>query len=71
MLSLVIWLFVETQRAVNRERKARKDGKVTHSLRRERCIYAIVSMFFSLSYLGRFLLNYYVCSDLISSTFAP
>ena len=55
MLLLVVWLFVETQRAVNRERRAR--GKVMHTMRRERCTYAIISIFFALSYIGRFILN--------------
>ena len=59
MTLLVIWLFVETQKAVNRERQARLDGKVTHTLRRERCTYAIISIFFALSYIGRFILNVY------------
>ena len=59
MTLLVIWLFVETQRAVNRERKARLDGQVTHTLRRERCTYAIISIFFGLSYIGRYMVNDY------------
>ena len=57
MILLVIWLFVETQRAINRERRMRLDGKVAHSLTRERCTYAIVSTLFGLSYVGRFIDN--------------
>ena len=53
MTLLVVWLFVETKRAVNRERKSRQDGKVTHTLMRERCTYATISTFFGLSYIGR------------------
>ena len=52
MILLVIWLFVETQRAVNREK--RSSGKVQHTLWRERCTYAIISFIFALSYLGRY-----------------
>ena len=57
MILLVAWLFVETQRAVDRERRTRYDGKVTHTLRRERCTYAMVTTFFGLSYIRRFILN--------------
>ena len=57
MILLVVWLFVETKRAVDRERNARQDGKVTHTLMRERCTYATISTFFGLSYIGRFVLN--------------
>ena len=57
MVLLVTWLFIETFRAVSRERRARQDGKVTHSLRRERCTYAIITFFFGLSYIGRFVQN--------------
>ena len=57
MICLVIWLFVETQRAVNRE--MREFGKVQRTLRRERCIYAIITFFFALSYMARFILNEY------------
>ena len=70
MFSLVIWLFVETKRAVNRERKTRRDGRVTHTLTRERCTYAIISIFFGLSYIGRFVINEYEkCDGRIGSTF--
>ena len=58
MCLLVIWLFVETKRAVNREKRAR-GGLVTHKLMQERINYAIISTFFALSYIGRFFLNYY------------
>ena len=58
MLLLVAWLFVETQRAVNRE--MRLYGKVQHTLRSERCTYAIISFFFALSYIGRFYLDVFV-----------
>ena len=59
MILLVVWLFIETQRAVNRERRASDVGGVTPSLRRERCTYAIISIFFGLSYIGRYILNSY------------
>ena len=55
MLLLVVWLFVETQRAVKRE--MRQFGKVQYNLRKERCIYAVISFFFALSYIGRFYVN--------------
>ena len=57
MVLLVVWLFVETQRAVNREMQL--NGRVMHTLRRERCTYALISTFFGLSYVGRFALNEY------------
>ena len=55
MIFLVIWLFVETKRAVNREMQ--QNGIVRHTLRRERCTYAIISTFFILYYSGRFFVN--------------
>ena len=62
MTLLVIWLFVETQRAVNRELRSR--GRVQHRLRRERCTYAIITFFFALAYSGRFIIdNRMVCAD--------
>ena len=71
MTLLVTWLFVETQRAVNRERQARQDGRVTHSLRKERCTYALITAFFALSYVGRFVLNEYdFCGEGFGSAFA-
>ena len=61
MISLVIWLFVETQRYIIRERQARQDGRVvTHSLRRELCSYAIITVFFALSYIDRFFYNIFL-----------
>ena len=59
MVSLVVWLFVETRRAVNRERRAREDGQATSTLRRERCTYAIVSTIFGFSYLVRYFIDEY------------
>ena len=68
MILLVIWLFVETQRAVNRERRSR--GRVQWSLRRERCTYAIITFFFALFYCGRFIINNrMVCATGYRSTF--
>lgn len=55
MILLVIWLFIETRRVVNRERQ--QTGQVTQKFRKERCTYAIVSFFFGLSYFGRFFRN--------------
>ena len=55
MLILVFWLFLEIQRAKNREKKLY--GRVKRTLRAERCTYAIVSFFFALSYIGRFTMN--------------
>ena len=71
MILLVAWLFVETQKAVNRERRARSDGRVTQNLRRERCTYAIISTIFALSYLGRYFLNEYGsgCDDEVWSLY--
>ena len=60
MVLLVLWLFIETRGAVNRETSARQDGKVTHTLRRERCTYAIITTFFGLSYIGRYYVNEYL-----------
>ena len=57
MVLLVTWLFIETKRAVNRERRARQDGQVTYTLRRERCTYAFVSFLFGVSYIGRYFYN--------------
>ena len=59
MTLLVIWLFVETQRSIERERQARLDGKVTYNLWRERRTYAIISTIFGLSYIGRGFYNVY------------
>ena len=59
MAMLVTWLIVETYRVVARERRARQGGFVTHTLHKERCTYAIISMFFALSYIVRFLFNKY------------
>ena len=67
MTILVIWLFFETKRAVDRERRASHDGRVTNTLRKERCTYAIVSILFALSYVGRVGLNEYeACSSYIN-----
>ena len=55
MVLLVTWLFIETQRAVNRETK--EYGNVMHKLKRERCTYALISTIFGVSYLGRFYLD--------------
>lgn len=63
MTLLVSWLFVETQRTVERERQASLDGKIGNDLRRERCTYAIVTSFFALSYIGRFVTNEYVSCE--------
>ena len=60
MLLLVIWLFIETREAVKREKFARQDGLVKHTLRRERCIYAIIIALFGLSYMGRYIFNVYL-----------
>ena len=48
MVLLVIWLFIETRRAE------------THTLWKERCSYAIVTTFFGLSYIGRYVNNEYI-----------
>ena len=63
MTLLVFWLFVETQRSVERERQASLDGKISNDLRRERCTYAIVSSFFALSYIGRYVANEYISCE--------
>ena len=61
MVLLVIWLFVETLRESVQERSARLRGIRTErvSLSKELCVYATVSVFFALSYIGRFLNNEY------------
>ena len=62
MCLLVAWLFVETYRIKAREKNklTAQDGSVTNSLHKERCTYAIISSFFALSYVGRFILNEYI-----------
>ena len=57
MTFLVIWLFVETKRAVDREMK--QNGSVKHNLKKERCTYAVISIFFGLSYITRYVKNVY------------
>ena len=62
MLSLVIWLFIEVQRAVKRE--LLQLGYVRHRMRKERCTYAIVSFVFALSYVVRFYFDVFTaCRD--------
>ena len=63
MLLLVAWLFIETYRVVARERQARQGGFVTHTLHKERCTYTIVSVFFALSYIGRYINNRYAACE--------
>ena len=70
MISLVIWLFVETWRVVERER--RLTGAVRHTMWKERRRYAIISTVFGLSYIGRFFINEYdsdACGKPIGSDF--
>lgn len=56
---------------MERERQARQDDKVPHTLRKERCIYAVISIFFALSYVGRFVLNEYeYCTETNREGFA-
>ena len=54
MILLVIWLFVEIQRSVRREKRT---GFAATTLQKERCAYAVISIFFGLSYIGRFALD--------------
>ena len=68
MLALVVWLFVETQGAVNRDIK--RDGKARHKLVVERRNYAIVTTFFALSYLGRCFSNITACGSIIAGDFS-
>ena len=68
MLALVVWLFVETQGAVNRDIK--RDGKARHKLVVERRNYAIVTTFFALSYLGRCFINVTAFGNIIAGDFA-
>ena len=43
---------------------------MTHTLRRERCTYAIISIFFGLSYIGRYVMNVCdFCGDGLGSEF--
>ena len=57
MILLVIWLFVETKRADDREMKQNGVGK--KDLQKERRTYAMITTFFGLSYFGRFFINTY------------
>ena len=57
MILLVAWLFIETYRVVAREKRAMQEGFVSQNLHKERCTYAIISTFFALSYIGRFIYN--------------
>ena len=57
MALLVAWLFIETFRLVARERRAVQAGFASQNLHKERCTYAIISTFFTLSYIGRFVYN--------------
>ena len=57
MTLLVAWLFIETYRVVAREKRAAQGGFVSQNLHKERCTYAIISTFFALSYIGRFIYN--------------
>ena len=69
MTLLVIWLFVEIQRAVRKE--MRQYGTVKHDLKSERCTYAFISFFFALSYIGRFIINEFdYCGKKIGSIYA-
>ena len=58
MILLVAWLFIETYRVVARERRA-QGGFVTHTLHKERSTYAVISTFFALSYVVRYIFNEY------------
>ena len=65
---LVAWLSIETQREDAHERRERQRGYPIPSRRRpERkylCIYAAVSAFFALSYIGRFINNeFFFCGS--------
>ena len=67
MIFLVIWLFFETQRAVDKDMQMY--GKVQHTLKRERCTYAVITTFFALSYIGRFYLNEFeYCEEFTPAT---
>ena len=55
MLLLVSWLFAETYRLDRRARLARNGEKAAFTLKKERCWYATISIFFGLSYMGRFI----------------
>ena len=68
MVLLVIWLFIETREAVNREKLARQDGTVTHTLKRERYTYAVITTFFGLSYIGRHFEDVYVECGYVSKS---
>ena len=68
MVLLVIWLFIEARGAVNREKLARQDGTVTHTLKRERYTYAVITTFFGLSYIGRHFEDVYVECGIVSKS---
>ena len=57
MISLVIWLLVETERAVKREMRLYR--KVMHTLKDEKRTYACITAVFALSYFGRSYINGY------------
>ena len=65
MVLLVIWLFVVTLREGFKERRDRLRGIRTESVSKELCVYATVSVFFALSYIGRYIINehFIFCSD--------
>ena len=68
MLLLVTWLFVVTQRAVKLERQT--IGVAGQTLWKERCTYAVITTFFALSYIGRFIINEYdTCGENMDRSF--
>ena len=56
---LVVWLFVETRRLVERDKEA--NGRALNKFVGQRRTYAIVTTFFALSYLGRCFINEVSC----------
>ena len=57
MIMLVIWLFVEMRRVVFRE--IEQYGTAKDNLWKERCTYGCITIFFALSYIGRFIVDEY------------
>ena len=69
MLALVAWLFCETHLAVKRDQK---NGRVVnYRLKKERCVYGVVTSVFAISYIGRwYILLHWFCatSDDVQAT---
>ena len=71
MLALVIWLLVEMRRVTDRENG--QSGAGRDILWNERCTYVWITIFFALSYIGRFMVDVIVkpqCADDLVGSFS-